>query len=105
MTVDASGQVFMRGIVVSEEAGREIVEAARSVPGVTHVETDFQIPPRRADGESPPPLPEPIASPACSASPATPRRRHRPLTSPRDASSQRQADRPPWMPRTSLAAS
>ena len=37
LTVDASGQVFLRGVVASEEAAREIEEAARSVPGVGRV--------------------------------------------------------------------
>jgi BON domain len=55
VTVDAAGQVFLRGVVISEEAGREIAEAARSVPGVTRVETQFQVLPRHAGGENPPP--------------------------------------------------
>jgi hypothetical protein len=55
VTVDASGQVFLRGVVTSEEAGREIVEAARSVPGVSRVESQLQVLPRRAGGENPPP--------------------------------------------------
>jgi osmotically-inducible protein OsmY len=63
VTVDAAGQVLLRGVVISEEVGREIAEAARSVPGVTRVDTDFQVPPRRADGERPPPPPEPILGP------------------------------------------
>ncbi len=55
ITVDASGQVFLRGVVTSEEAGREIEEAARSVPGVSRVESQFQVLPRHAAGENPPP--------------------------------------------------
>jgi BON domain len=55
VTVDASGQVFLRGVVTSEEAGREIEEAARSVPGVSRVESQFQVLPRHAGGENPPP--------------------------------------------------
>ena len=47
ITVDASGQVFMRGVVTSEEAGREIEEAARSVPGVIARQSQFQVLPRR----------------------------------------------------------
>ena len=43
VTVDSSGQVFMRGVVTSQEAGREIEEAARAVPGVSRVFTDFQV--------------------------------------------------------------
>ena len=52
VTVDAAGQVFLRGVVASEEAGREIADAARSVPGVSHVETQFQVLPRRAGGDT-----------------------------------------------------
>ena len=55
VTVDASGQVFLRGVVTSEEAGREIEAAARSVPGVSRVECQFQVLPRRGGGENPPP--------------------------------------------------
>ena len=55
VTVDASGQVFLRGVVTSEQAGREIEEAARSVPGVSRVESEFQVLPRHAGGENPPP--------------------------------------------------
>ncbi len=55
ITVDASGQVFLRGVVTSEAAGREIEEAARSVPGVSRVQSQFQVIPRRAGDENPPP--------------------------------------------------
>jgi hypothetical protein len=65
VSVDVLGQVFLRGLVSSEEAGREIEEAARSVPGVTRVFSEFQVPPRRAEGEvPPPPPPQPIVEPA-----------------------------------------
>jgi osmotically-inducible protein OsmY len=60
VTVDAAGQVFLRGVVVSEEVRREIEEAARSVPGVTRVESQFEVQPRRAEEEPPiPPDPRP----------------------------------------------
>jgi osmotically-inducible protein OsmY len=55
VTVDASGQVFLRGVVTSEEAAREIEEVARSVPGVSHVDSQLQVMPRRAGDENPPP--------------------------------------------------
>ena len=55
LTVDASGQVFLRGVVASEEAAREIEEAARSVPGVGRVNVQLQVIPRRAGNENPPP--------------------------------------------------
>jgi hypothetical protein len=60
ITVDAAGQVFLRGVVASEEVGREIIETARSVPGVTRVESQLQVVPRRAEAEDVPPPPEPI---------------------------------------------
>ncbi len=73
VTVDASGQVFLRGVVTSEEAGREIEEAARSVPGVSRVDSQFQVLPRHAGGENPPPRPgdpvEPRRAPAGDAPP------------------------------------
>jgi osmotically-inducible protein OsmY len=70
LTVDAAGGVFLRGVVASEAVGREIVEQARSVPGVTRVETDFQVQPRRApEGERPPPPPEPLLTPPVPARP------------------------------------
>jgi osmotically-inducible protein OsmY len=74
LTVDASGQVFLRGVVTSEEAAREIVAAARSVPGVTRVESDLQVQvmPRRAEGEDPPPPPEPVVGAPAPERPALP---------------------------------
>jgi hypothetical protein len=62
ITVDATGQVFLRGVVASDEVAREIEQTAWSVPGVTRVVTQFQVLPRRADGV--PPAPEPAAPPA-----------------------------------------
>jgi hypothetical protein len=60
LNVDMAGQVFLRGVATSEEAAREIEDAARSVPGVTNVFSELQVIPRRApEGESPPPLPVP----------------------------------------------
>ncbi len=61
--VDPSGQVFLRGVVASEEVRREIEETARSVPGVTRVESQFEVQPRRAEGEMPPPPPQPVLAP------------------------------------------
>ena len=63
ITVDASGQVFLRGVVASEEIAREIEQTAWSVPGVTRVVTQFQVKPQRAamaGQEAPPPLPQPV---------------------------------------------
>jgi osmotically-inducible protein OsmY len=68
ITVDASGQVFLRGVATSEEAARAIEEAARSVPGVSRVDSQLQVMPRRAGDENPPPrdgdLVEPRRAPA-----------------------------------------
>jgi hypothetical protein len=65
ITVDAAGQVFLRGVVASEEVRREIEEEARSVPGVTRVESQFQVQPRRVEGDTPPPpTPQPMPGPS-----------------------------------------
>jgi osmotically-inducible protein OsmY len=74
ITVDSAGQVFLRGVVASEEAGREIVETARSVPGVTRVESDLQVVPRRADAEDVPPPPVPLLKTPVGARPNPPAR-------------------------------
>jgi len=64
VTVDAAGQVFLRGVVASEEVGLEIENEARSVPGVTRVESQFQVQPRRVDADTPaPPSPQPVPGP------------------------------------------
>jgi osmotically-inducible protein OsmY len=62
ITVDSAGQVFLRGVVASEEIAREIEQTARSVPGVSRVVTQFQVKPKPADmagHDTPPPLPQP----------------------------------------------
>jgi BON domain len=66
INVDISGQVFLRGVAVSEEAAREIIEAAQSVPGVTGVFSQIEVIPRRApaETENPPPPPVPVPPPA-----------------------------------------
>jgi osmotically-inducible protein OsmY len=63
ITVDSAGQVFLRGVVASEEIGREIEQTARSVPGVTRVISQFSVKPKPADmagRDEPPPLPQPV---------------------------------------------
>ncbi len=77
ITVDASGQVFLRGVVASEEIAREIEQTAWSVPGVTRVVTQFQVKPQRAamagqDAASP--LPQPVVAPAAGPLQVKPRR-------------------------------
>jgi osmotically-inducible protein OsmY len=62
VSVDISGQVFLRGSVVSEQAAREIIDSARSVPGVTNVVGEIQVIPRRDPAnDRPPPPPMPMA--------------------------------------------
>jgi osmotically-inducible protein OsmY len=63
ISVDDLGQVLITGVVADEEAGRRIAEAARSVPGVTRVTTEFQLQPRRANNDAPPPPPRPMLGP------------------------------------------
>jgi hypothetical protein len=64
ITVDAAGQVFLRGVVASEEVAREIEQTAWSVPGVSRVVAQLQVKPRHAGagaGTEPPPPPQPVA--------------------------------------------
>ena len=44
-----AGGVFLRGVVASEQAAREIEDSVRTIPGVTSVSSQFQTVPRRAD--------------------------------------------------------
>ncbi len=77
ITVNMSGQVFLRGVVGSEEAAREIEQTAWSVPGVTRVVTQFQVKPQRvavAGQDEPPPLPQPVVAPAAEPLQVKPRR-------------------------------
>jgi osmotically-inducible protein OsmY len=82
ITVDSSGQVFLRGVVASDEIGREIEETARSVPGVTQVVSQLHVRPRPADmagHDEPPPLPVPAApGPGGNTLQVKPRRADRP---------------------------
>src|SRR5262249_47761654 len=62
-----AGQVFLRGVVASEEVAREIEQTAWSVPGVSRVVTQFQVRPRRVEAptpEVPPPPPQPVVTPS-----------------------------------------
>ena len=96
ITVDSSGQVFLRGVVASEEAAREIEETARSVPGVTRVVSQLTVKPRPADmagRDEPPPLPQPaLPEPADNPLQVRPRRVDQP-----------DADEPPPLPRPDAA--
>jgi osmotically-inducible protein OsmY len=64
ITVDAAGQVFLRGVVASEDVAREIEQTAWSVPGVSRVFTQLQVKPRHAGAganQEPPPPPQPVS--------------------------------------------
>jgi osmotically-inducible protein OsmY len=63
LTVDIAGHVLLRGSVASEETARQIIEAARTVPGVASVTSELTVVPRRAPAESPPPPPLPVPGP------------------------------------------
>ena len=63
ISVDELGGVFLRGVVANEQAGREIEDAARSVPGVTSVTSQFQTVPRRVQADEAPPPPPPVPMP------------------------------------------
>ena len=72
ITVDANGQVFLRGVVASEEVAREIEQTAWSVPGVSRVYMQLQVKPRRAgvaNDPGPPPSPQPVGAPPDRAAP------------------------------------
>jgi BON domain len=65
VNIDELGGIFLRGVVASEQVGREIEESVRTIPGVTSVSSQFQTVPRRAPADSqPPPPPVPMPGPA-----------------------------------------
>ncbi len=66
VNIDELGGVFLRGVVASEQAAREIEDSLRTIPGVTSVSSQFQTVPRRAQADEvqPPPPPVPIPDPA-----------------------------------------
>jgi hypothetical protein len=82
ITVDAAGQVFLRGVVASEEVGREIIETARSVPGVTRVDSQLQVVPRRAEAEDVPAPPQPLLRAPAPERASPPARERRPRPDP-----------------------
>jgi hypothetical protein len=59
LTVDVSGQVFLRGVVASEEARRLIEEEARNTPGVTRVFSELRVQ-TGPSSDTPPPPPRPF---------------------------------------------
>ncbi len=72
ITVDANGQVFLRGVVASAEDAREIEQTAWSVPGVSRVVSQLTVRPRPVSAaaenatparDEPPPPPQPAAVP------------------------------------------
>jgi osmotically-inducible protein OsmY len=66
VNIDQLGGIFLRGVVASEQVGREIEDSVRTIPGVTSVSSQFQTVPRRAppDEVAPPPPPVPMPGPA-----------------------------------------
>ncbi len=93
LTVDMAGQVFLSGVVASEEDRRIIEEEARNTPGVTRVQSDLRVATRTT--ETPPPPPQPILRPAPEANPAprpqTLRSEARPQSTPRPVAELRPA--------------
>ncbi|MGO9600777.1 MAG: BON domain-containing protein [Isosphaeraceae bacterium] len=71
LTVDAGGQVFLSGVVASEEDRRIIESEARNTPGVSRVYSELQVVPRNS--ETPPPPPQPYLAPEAESKPAPPR--------------------------------
>ncbi|WP_165225095.1 BON domain-containing protein [Aquisphaera insulae] len=59
LTVDAAGQVFLSGLVASEEDKRIIEAEARNTPGVTRVISELRVAGRASDAPPPPPTPYP----------------------------------------------
>jgi hypothetical protein len=71
LTVDMAGQVFLSGVVASEEDRRVIEGEARSVPGVSRVISDLRVQSRASD--TPPPPPQPVLRVEPETRPANPR--------------------------------
>lgn len=72
LTVDAAGQVFLSGVVASEQ-DRQIIESeARNTPGVTRVISELRV--AATNSETPPPPPQPIVRPETEISPGSPTR-------------------------------
>jgi osmotically-inducible protein OsmY len=70
LTVDMAGQVFLKGIVASEEDRRIIEDEARNTPGVNSVVSELQV--AAPVSESPPPPPEPYVQPGPVPKPVAP---------------------------------
>ncbi|MBV8486770.1 MAG: BON domain-containing protein, partial [Planctomycetaceae bacterium] len=73
LTVDAAGQVFLSGVVASEEDRRTIEAEARNTPGVSRVSSELQVAPRSS--ETPPPPPQPHVPPPPQPQPPQPQRK------------------------------
>lgn len=71
MTVDAAGQVFLSGVVASEEDRRVIEAEARNTPGVSRVFSELQVAPQRLG--TPPPPPQAYVPPQPESNPPPPR--------------------------------
>jgi osmotically-inducible protein OsmY len=71
LTVDAAGQVFLRGLVASEVDKKIIEEEARNTPGVSRVYSELRV--AQARSETPPPPPQPYQPEGSTLRPAAPR--------------------------------
>ncbi len=58
--VDITGQVFLRGSVISEQVAREVEDAVRAVPGVTGVYGRLNVIAQPVAFDKPPPPPVPM---------------------------------------------
>ncbi|MGC8640991.1 MAG: BON domain-containing protein, partial [Isosphaeraceae bacterium] len=84
LTVDMAGQVFLTGVVASEEARRIIEEEASNTPGVSRVYSNLRVatqapapaqtqaPAPAQSTEAPPPPPQPFVKPEPEAKPSEP---------------------------------
>ena len=71
--VDITGQVFLRGSVISEQVAREVEDAVRAVPGVTAVYGRLNVIAQPVASDKPPPPPVPMmVEPARVPEPAAP---------------------------------
>ncbi|MDR3620195.1 MAG: BON domain-containing protein [Paludisphaera borealis] len=80
LTVDSAGQVFLSGVVASEQDKRTIEQEARLSPGVTRVFNELQV----ASRTTPPPPPQPIDGAAIDVRPKAPASEPKPSPTPDD---------------------
>jgi hypothetical protein len=96
-----AGQVFLSGVVASEEDRRIIEEEARNTPGVTCVFSELRVAPQSS--KTPPPPPRPVVRPEPEVKPAQPRAELNPQP-PRPEARPALAPRPDAEPRKAVTA-